>query len=89
MDEVRYKREKSKFLRKVPNPMNDHSLCESIYLHRKGTYQEEADGWGWHSVEEKIRYSIQESLQDSAKKLGSKILEELVISMIEETKPTV
>jgi len=79
---------KEEFLRKIPNPMNDHSLCESIYLHRKGTYQEEEDGWGWQDVEEKIRYSIQESLQGSAKKLDSKILEELVISMIEETKST-
>ena len=77
---------KEEFLRKIPNPMNDHSLCESIYLHRKGTYQEDADDWERRSVEKEIRYDIQESLADSAKELGSKILEELVISMIEETK---
>ena len=85
MDKVRYERDKKVFLKKIPNPINDHSLCESIYLHRSGTYQEEADDWEWRSVEEEIRYAIQESLADSAKELGSKILEELVISMIEET----
>jgi len=79
---------KKRFLKKIPNPMNDHSLCESIYLHRSGTYQEEADDWKWKDVEDKTRYSIQESLKESTWELGSKTLEDIVDSMWTETKTT-
>ena len=81
---------KQEFMKKVPHPMNDHSLCESIYLHKSGTYIEEEKGWRWASLgkNNKAKKAINKSLNDSAKKLGSKTLEELVISMIEETKTT-
>ena len=87
-DEKRFNRWKKQFQKKIPNPMNDHSLCESIYLHRSGTYQKEADDWKWKDVEDKTRYSIQESLKDSAWELGSKTLEDIVDSMWTETKTT-
>ena len=87
-DEKRFNRWKIQFQKKIPNPMNDHSLCESIYLHRSGTYQEEADDWKWKDVEDKTRYSIQESLKESAWELGSKTLEDLVDLMWTETKTT-
>ena len=79
---------KKGFLKNIPNPMNDHSLCESIYLHRSGTYQKEVDDWKWKDVEDKTRYSIQESLKESAWELGFKTLEDIVDSMWTETNPT-
>jgi hypothetical protein len=79
---------KKGFSKKFPNPMNDHALCEAIYLHRSGTYQEEADDWKWETVEEETRYSIQESLKESTWELGSKTLEDIVDSMWTETKTT-
>ena len=87
-DEKRFNKWKKQFQKKIPNPMNDHSLCESIYLHRSGTYQEEADDWKWRDVEVKTRYSIQESLKESTWELGSKTLEDIVDSMWTETKTT-
>jgi len=82
---------KKEFMEKVPHPMNDHSLCESIYLHKSGIYIEEEKGWRWASLgkKNKAKKAISKSLNDSAKKLGSKTLEDIVISMIEETKSTV
>jgi hypothetical protein len=87
-DEKRFNKWKKQFQKKIPNLMNDHSLCESIYLHRSGTYQEEADDWKWKDVEVKTRYSIQESLKESTWELGSKTLEDIVDSMWTETKTT-
>jgi len=79
---------KKGFSKNIPNPMNDHSLCESIYLHRSRTYQEEPHDWEWKIVEDETRYPIQESLRDSAWDLGSKTLENLVDSMWTETETT-
>ena len=52
--------------------------------------QEEEEGWGWRHLGKgnKTRKAIEKSLIDDAKKLGSKTLEDIVISMIEETKST-
>ena len=81
-------RQKNEIKKNIPSLMNDHSLCESIYLHKSGIFQEEIEGWKF-AKNNKTKKAIEKSLIDDAKELGSKILEELVISMIEETKSTV
>ena len=78
---------KQEFMKKVPHPMNDHSLCESIYLHKSGIFKEEEKGWVWSNLgkKDKTKKAIKKSLDDSAKKFGSNTLREIVTSMWSET----
>ena len=89
-DEEELKEWGEKIQKKFPNPMNDHSLCESIYLHHSGTYQEEDDGWVWRSLgnNNKTKKEIEKSIKDSANEFGSKTLGEIVSSMWVETETT-
>ena len=90
-NEKRLKKWKEDFQKKIPNPMNDHSLCESIYLHRNGVFlEEEEEGWLWAQLDKnsETKKAIEKSVKDSAKKLGSKTLENIVDSMWTETETT-